>query len=230
MDETFSTFDGNISCTKENDYRNLDRTWAVCQMMDEDISGILPTWPAFNSLLLQKPEISICQGLPLYPSPPTDWSTLYTSLKIVQGINIEVTGSAKTIISFDLQLYSKAMQLRSRPEIRDHFVFRLGELHTVFAMLKVLGKYIEESGLDQIFLESGIYGENTLKQILGEKHMKRSIEAHTTLYLALLRTLLFDWYETSQQNKDMVKDLEERFANEATSEDTVGQIRLVQSI
>ena len=53
-------------------------------------------------------------------------------------------------------------------------------------MLKVIGKYIEESGLGQIFVESGIYGEDTLKQILGGKHVKRSITAHATLYLALL--------------------------------------------
>ena len=55
------------------------------------------------------------------------------------------------------------MQLRSRPKIRDYLVFRLSELYTVFATLKVIGKYIEESGLDRIFVESGIYGENTLK-------------------------------------------------------------------
>ena len=55
------------------------------------------------------------------------------------------------------------MQLRSRSEIRSYFVFRLDELHTVFAMLNIIGKCIEESGLDRVFVESGIYGENTLK-------------------------------------------------------------------
>ena len=87
-------------------------TWILCQVMDEDISGVLPTWPAFNSLISEKPAISICQGLPLYPFPPTDWSTLYTALKIIQGINVEVSGNQKTIVSFDLKLYSKAMQVR----------------------------------------------------------------------------------------------------------------------
>ena len=33
-------------------------------------------------------------------------------------------------------------------------------------MLKVIGKYIEESGLDKILFDSDIYGEITLKQIL----------------------------------------------------------------
>lgn len=95
-----------------------------------------------------------CQGLPLYPSPPTDWSALYTCLKMVQGINVVVSGKKKTIVTLDLQLYVKCMQLRKYEEIKDNYVFRLGELHTVFAMLKVLGKYIESSGLDTLFVEA----------------------------------------------------------------------------
>ena len=78
----------------------------------------------------------------------------------------------------DLQLYAKSMQLKSKEGINSNFVFRLGELHVVFAFLKVVGKYIENSGLDQVFIESGVYGPPTLNQILQGKHMKRSIEAY----------------------------------------------------
>ena len=97
------------------------------------------------------------------PSPKIDWSIMYMALKVIQDINIEVTGERKNIISLDLQLYSKYMQLRSRHENHEEFVFRLGERHTVFAMLKVIGKYIEESGLDKILVDSDIYRKNTLK-------------------------------------------------------------------
>ena len=34
------------------------------------------------------------------------------------------------------------------------FVFHLGLIHTNFVMHKVLGKFIEQSGLDRIFVES----------------------------------------------------------------------------
>ena len=61
---------------------------------------------------------------------------------MAQGINVAVTGNRKTIITLNLQLYSKAMQLRETNDIKEEFIFRLGELHTVFAMLKCLGKYI----------------------------------------------------------------------------------------
>ena len=60
--------------------------------------------------------------------------------------------------------------------------------------------------------------------------MKRSTEAHTTLYLPLLRSLTFDWYNAGQENKDTIDKLEERFTKEATSEDMKEQVELVQKI
>lgn len=108
-------------------------------------------------------------GLCLYPSPPTDWSSLYASLKILQGINNFVTWSKRTIITLDLQLYSKCLQLRQDREIDENFIFRLGELDAIFAMLKVVGKYTANNGLDFLFLKSRSYGETALKQILQDK-------------------------------------------------------------
>ena len=104
------------------------------------------------------------------------------------------------------------MQLRSRHEIHEEFVFRLEELHTIFAMLKVIGKYIEENGLDEILVDSEIYGENTLKQILSGKYMKMSAEAHTTLYLALSRVFVNDWHNRSPDSKHLTENLQKVFA------------------
>ena len=52
--------------------------------------------------------------MPLYTGSPTDWTNLYSVLKMAQGINVAVTGNKKTIITLDLQLYSKAMPLREK--------------------------------------------------------------------------------------------------------------------
>ena len=73
-----------------------------------------PTWSSYNSLMLAKPEQTICQSLPLLPGTPTDWSNLYTALKLVQGINVSVSGHTKMIVSLDLQLYTKCMLLREK--------------------------------------------------------------------------------------------------------------------
>lgn len=75
-------------------------------------------------------------------------------------------------------------------------------------MLKVLGKYIEQSGLDKIFVEAGVYGNTTLKQILEGKHMKRAVEGHTTMYLALFRLYFVNCYEQNSALFDNLDDVQ----------------------
>ena len=98
---------------------------------------------------------------------------------------MKVSPNKKTIVTLDLQLYATFMELRSKNEIKDDFIFRLGELHIVFAFLKVLGKYTNCSGLDQMLVDTEIYGPTTLSQILNGKHIKQGFEAHMILYLSL---------------------------------------------
>ena len=82
------------------------------------------------------------------------------------------------------------MRMTDNPIIRHNFMFRLGELHIVFAMLKVLGKFIIDSGLDDIFSETRIYCPTNFGQIIERKHMKICLKAYFTLHLAL-STILF---------------------------------------
>ena len=113
----------------------------------------------------------------LYPAPPTDFSNLHQALKICQNISTAVAPSRKTIITLDLKLYAKALQVQGRNEIANNFVWRAGELHIVFTFQHVIGKYIENSSLDQSFIDCDIYGPVTVNQILNGKHMKRGMEA-----------------------------------------------------
>ena len=139
--ESFSAFSGKVTCNKQESYNKLNRAWALCQVIVQDFNGVQSTWPAFNSLISPKPNLS--------PN-----LTLYAALKVVQGINIEVTRDWKVTVSFDLQLYSKYTEFRSCNKIHEEFAVRLGELHTVFLILKVIGKYIEESGKYLLILKS----------------------------------------------------------------------------
>jgi len=63
-----------------------------------------------------------------------------------------------TVVTLDMQLYDLAMKLWvEREDIRNHFLFRPGELHIVFWALSALGKYIEGSGIDQAWVEAGLH-------------------------------------------------------------------------
>ena len=170
----------------------MDRLWNFCQVIkDKDVCP-LPTWSAFNSLITPVPNITIFQG---YAGIPTDFSNLYHSLKLAQGINVAVSGGGKTMVTLDLQLYSKCVQMRENEEIKKNFIFRLGELHIVFVFLKVIGKYIQGSGIDHVLIEAGIYGTTTLGQILEGKHMKRAMEAHMVIYLSLCKIYLEQFFQ-----------------------------------
>ena len=83
-----------IECDDLAFQQGTDQTWAVTQTVS-DSSIKAPTWSSYNSLMLGKPEHTICQSLPLLPGTPTDWSNLYAALKLVQGINVSVPDMLK---------------------------------------------------------------------------------------------------------------------------------------
>ena len=95
------------------------------------------------------------------------------------------------------------MQLRMKKDILYNYVFRLCELHIVFAFLKAMRKYIM-GGVDRVFTESEIYGPTTLGQIIDRKHMKRCMEAHMIRYLFLNKLYLKSALEKHPQFLDYI--------------------------
>ena len=187
-----------MGCDQVDIYRECDETWFISSIFTKNV----PTWAAYNSMLTLPQEQTQCQCLPLIPSSPTDWSNLYTALKLAQGINTVVSpDSSKTIVTLDLQLYSMCVKLRERKDVYEGFIFRMGELHVVFAMLKVIGKLITDSGIESLFVEAGVYGPTTLGQIIDGKHYKRGMEAHASMYLAIKTLLLKEAVKDDEWNQ-----------------------------
>ena len=48
------------------------------------------------------------------------------------------------------------------------------------AMLRCIGDYIEMTGIPELWIESGAYGETTVKHLLEGKPLLRSLRAHVT--------------------------------------------------
>ena len=141
----------------------------------------LPTYSGYNSELMRSNQSSMdvanIMMFPLIPGPASSYSAIYTSLMLAQNITTHVAyGSKKTIIALDLDLYERALQLRnSRDDLRDKFILRLGELHIVFAHIRAIGRFIENTGLDDAWIRSEVVGPNTVKQVLTCTHMKRAL-------------------------------------------------------
>ena len=91
----------------------------------------IPTWAPYNSQVLSLThQLTTVSMMPLLAAPAHEWSTMLTVLMQAQKITAVVMGeNHKTVITFDLQLYEKALklQMHKAPDL-DHLVFRIAEM------------------------------------------------------------------------------------------------------
>ena len=109
---------------------------------------------------------------------PTEYSTIYTVLKTVQEMSKHLQQST-AVITFDLANYSKAKEINWRyPEEFQNLVIRLGGFHIALNYLALIGKMFQESGLENVFIESGLYGSSSTMALLQGKSYNRGIRGH----------------------------------------------------
>ena len=176
----------------------------------ESTFAATPPWSGFHSSVAEKPHFRTNIGvLPIIPNPVTEWSTVYTALKIMQGISAEVCGpERKTTITLDLVLYEKAVQLvHCNPALKEKFNLRLGELHILMAHLRGIGTYINSSGIDSIWIESGVYGPTTTRSILACTHLKRAFQAHEDTICALYQLFMQEFYKEHPEEEQEFRNI-----------------------
>ena len=161
----------------------------------------IPGWAGYSSLLSRSQPVTQVSALPLLPEVAHNWSTLMTvMMQAIKLKELAVGNDYPTVISFDLALYEKVVQLLdSRPDLQGQFVPRMGELYVVMAGLRALGTSIENSGIDDAWIEADVYGSSTTRQILKCKHYKRSLRAHA--YVALYEMVLEEFFKENQHLK-----------------------------
>ena len=171
----------------EEKYHEVDTVWltsrCIARQSDLVLKQPIPLWAGYNSLVTSDDRpITTVQTLPLLKSPANEYNTLIDVLQHAQQITTSVMGvNKKTVITFDMDLYIRVIKLQSlRPDLYSNYVFRVGEFHTVLCSLRAIGSYIENSGIDDAWVESDVYGPTTCRQILEGKHMKRALDAHVT--------------------------------------------------
>ena len=170
----------------------------------------IPSFGGMNSIVgkeVNESDLINVATMRLIPGPASSFTAIYTAMNRAQHINNWCRGViGKTIISLDLDLYEKVYLLvNSRDDLRDRYILRLGELHIVFAMIRAIGTYIEGSGIDQSWVKSGWFGENTVKQVLTCSHIKRALDAHESTVIALYVLYLRSFF---MENTDLLIDFE----------------------
>ena len=111
----------------------------------------------------------------MVPEPPTEWGTVYTIMKTVQTM-MRSLGQKYSVLTFDEGIYCKAkeIQWRNKDEFQDT-VLCLGGFHTTMNFLGLLGKRYDNSGIEDILIESGVYGSNSSSRLLKGKCYNRGV-------------------------------------------------------
>jgi hypothetical protein len=148
----------------------------------------VPGWSGYNAILSEKsPMVTAIGYCPLVPEPPTEWGTVYTVMKTVQTM-MRSLGQKYSVLTFDEGIYCKAkeIQWRNKDEFQDT-VLCLGGFHTTMNFLGLLGKRYDNSGIEDILIESGVYGSNSSSRLLKGKCYNRGVRAHKLTSEALQR-------------------------------------------
>ena len=138
----------------------------------------VPSWSAFNALISPTTtpltSIGYC---PMIASSPTKYSTVYTVMKTVQNM-IKDLQQKHTVLTFDEAIYSKAkeIQWQSNGEFNDT-VIRQGGFHTALTFIAVIGKRYEESGIEDLLVESGVYASGSVMKIMTGKSYNKGVRA-----------------------------------------------------
>ena len=154
---------------------------------------VMPTWAATKSLLLTYQEATSNPMMmnsevlaPLFKTPPTDFATLYTALRLTQNILALVVGpERRTVIELDLDLYCRAVHIQQSVKNKN-WIIKAGTLHICFAALHALGKTVEGSGMDTEAVETGVYSSAALRSIYGGTSFKRGVAYHTMMSVAIM--------------------------------------------
>ena len=125
-------YDDNCTNDVTELFRKDDIIWSLMKVSSNELSCVVPTWAAYNSLITERKDKTIVHQLPILNGSPTCWENLYRAMKDSEKLNKELSNGSKTVIPIDLQLYAKAIRLQVKPNIRDNYVFQIGELHVVF--------------------------------------------------------------------------------------------------
>lgn len=186
-------------------HQRKQMSWIIACVLSRLAGGPckIPCWAGYNSLTSNSLPLTQIGALPLMPEVAHEWSTLLTVLKQANAIRKFTVGDDHpTVITFDMALYEKVVQLLdARPDLKKSTVPRLGELHAVMAALRALGSSIENSGIDDAWIEAGLYGTATTRQILSCSHYKRCLTAHIYTYIAFYELILEEFFNKYPQLK-----------------------------
>jgi len=176
--------------------RDKDLVWELARFASKGTHTI-PAWSGFNAMTSDKTvPVATIRYLPFIHAPPTDLSTIYTTLLKLVAV-AEKLGQPHILVTGDLAIYLKAQQiLWSKPEsLAGKVTMRLGGMHLLMAFIASIGKLFGDGGLLQLLTATDVYADATARQMLQGKQLNRAVRG-----IKLVLEALSHVYLTSAQS------------------------------
>lgn len=175
-----------------NNIRSDDLIWALSQLKLSDGTEKLlekqefqeiPNWSAFNSICINDTRSQQAVGFLQY-------STVYTNLCNFNDVLAQLSQSSLPVFC-DEGVYhiAKHIQMIRKEEFRN-LVIMLGNFHLLKVLLACVGKYLRDSGVEDLFVETKAYGVCTINQVMNGTSYARSMKGFQMLGEALRRIQL----------------------------------------
>jgi hypothetical protein len=138
------------------------------------------SWTTFNQLHSTRSETAktTIGYMPIILAPAHELSTLNTMAKRALHV-ARALGNRYAVITVDQALYPQLMELKwSVSDFRDTLIPRLGGLHITMNFLKAIGQHTEDSGILEMWVESGLLGPNSAEKAKDGKSYAKAMRAH----------------------------------------------------
>lgn len=161
---------------------NLDRIWMMRNALD--VKGF-SRWFYWNSERIHDDNpLQRIGYLPQINASPTSDAVVKKTMDISLDIKNECN-QEYIIVSYDLAIASRALRIQKEMQpLYNNLFICVASFHTEMSMFKAVGKYINESGIPRLLVDSGLLAEGSLKAVLNGKHCNHCKSLHVISSLA----------------------------------------------
>jgi len=164
-----------------------NQAWVLARMSESEDQKV-PSWAAFNEACSYTDlPVTTIGMMPILLAPADDNNTVTTVLNRFCEITKRL-GQKHVVITGDQPLYSRTKELIwANPLMYSNIIVMMGDLHILFNFLKAIGQHLENSGLEDIWIEAGTLAQNSTNAVLEGKAYYRAVRSHQLAYEALCR-------------------------------------------
>lgn len=197
--ETLKPIDSETTTVTPSNLRTFKRrnfVWMLCHSLKVPST---PMWVGFNSLIVKdkstKQKVSYLDPINL---SPTNRSAVVETLRRSKKL-AEECGQTYMQVTYDLAIAKPAWQIQfaEKPKYDNIFV-HLGSFHIMLSYFKAIGKFIDNCGVTNIMVDTGLLANGSVNGFLTGTHFNRCKCLHPLVSLAF-RILHFESFLEKQE-------------------------------